>query len=337
MEKGKMKALVYEGPKILNLRHVEIPEPGEDEVLIRVERVGICGSELSGYLGQNSLRTPPLVMGHEFSGYVEQVGPNVQSIKVNTLVTSNPLISCMKCKYCMNGKTQLCSSRKLLGAHLPGAFAEYVTVPERNVYEIPSHLSPDVAALTEPLACAVHTCRMIDVTSLDTILIVGAGPIGLFVLQSAKLLGVESIVIMDIDRNRLKIAEEMGAKIASNQVELSKVAPAEGFDIAVDAVGLDQTRNVCLEIVKPSGRVVFTGLHHSNSNLPINDCIRKELKMYGAFAYSKEDFEIALKWIIEEKVNVLPSTKCLSLEEGRNAFETLLNNSDNVTKILLTP
>lgn len=331
-----MKALVYEGPKVMNMRNLQVPSPSEDEVLIKVKQVGICGSELGGYLGHNSLRKPPLVMGHEFSGTIEELGSKVSSFQITDHVTVNPLISCMKCNNCVTGKVHLCPSRQLLGAHIPGAFAEYVCVPERNVYKIPCDVSLDSGTLAEPLAFAVHVCRLANLTGLDTVLIIGAGPIGLFLLQSAKILGVSNIIMMDINKNRLHIAEQLGAHIVSSAEELRGHIPEKGVDIAIDAVGYEITRNQCIEFVKTSGKVIFTGLHESHASLPINDIIRNEINIKGAFAYTPEDFEIALQWLMERKVVLLPGTIFLPIEEGQSAFDRLIENAENVTKVLLT-
>ncbi|MEH7235865.1 zinc-dependent alcohol dehydrogenase [Bacillus sp. JJ1562] len=331
-----MKALVYEGPRLMNMRSLQVPSPREDEVLIKVKKVGICGSELSGYLGHNSLRKAPLVMGHEFSGTIEELGSKVSSFQVHNHVTVNPLISCLKCNKCITGKAHLCTSRQLLGAHVPGAFAEYVCVPERNVYMLPSDVSLDIGALAEPLACAVHVCRLANLTGIDTVLIIGAGPIGLFLLQSAKILGSSNIIMMDINKERLHIAEKLGASTVSSVEELRGVIPKIGVDIAIDAVGYDVTRNHCVEFLKTSGKVIFTGLHESRASLPVNDIIRKEINMQGAFAYTPDDFEIALHWLIERKVELLPGTVYLPIEEGQSAFESLIENAGNVTKVLLT-
>src|SRR5687768_20018 len=133
---GTMRALVYEGPKIMNVREVPIPVSAEDELLIRVERAGICGSELSGYLGHNSLRKPPLVMGHEFAGEIVSIGVHAAGFALGDRVTVNPLISCGVCRDCRCGAAQLCESRKLIGAARSGAFAEYVTAPASNAYKL---------------------------------------------------------------------------------------------------------------------------------------------------------------------------------------------------------
>ncbi|KIL40997.1 alcohol dehydrogenase [Gordoniibacillus kamchatkensis] len=330
-----MRALVYEGPRIMNVREAEAPEPGEGEVLIQVERAGICGSELSGYLGHNSLRKPPLIMGHEFSGVVERLGSGCESAALSPgdRVTANPLVSCGKCRACTNGAAQLCAGRQLAGAHRPGAFAEYVAVPATNVHRLEDHVSFDEGAFAEPFACAVHVCRKLKLRPTDRLLIMGAGPIGLLTLQAAQAYGLRHVAVADLNDERLSIAAELGAAAG---MSVQALAGGDKFDAAVDAVGAGATRRACVEFVKPGGRVVFTGLHEEESSLPLNLLVRSETQVTGAFAYHTDDFETALQWIGEGRVRLLPWTIHAPLEEGRACFERLISGPGRVAKILLT-
>ncbi|MEC0271208.1 galactitol-1-phosphate 5-dehydrogenase [Paenibacillus anseongense] len=330
-----MKALVYEGPSTMNIREVAKPVPGPNEVLIRVERVGICGSELSGFLGHNSLRKPPLVMGHEFSGIVEQVGSGEGEARFRQgdRVTANPLVSCGRCRACTTGAAQLCPERQLIGAHRPGAFAEYVAIAEKNVYRLDDHVSFDEGAFAEPFACAVHICKLLRPLPTDRLLIMGAGPIGLLALQAAKVYGLQQVVVVDINEQRLEIAKELGAVTVTR---VSSLVEGHTFDAAIDAVGMELTRQTCVESVRPGGRVIFTGLHEETSRLPINQIIRSEIQMTGAFAYHSDDFETALQWISEGRVSLSPWTKLAPLESGSACFDMLIKNPGKIAKILLT-
>ncbi|BFT75774.1 zinc-binding dehydrogenase [Paenibacillus sp. P36] len=331
-----MKALVYEGPSTMNIREVAKPIPGPNEVLIRVERVGICGSELSGFLGHNSLRKPPLIMGHEFSGVVEQVGSGGDGearFRPGDRVTANPLVSCGRCRACTIGAAQLCPERQLIGAHRPGAFAEYVAIAEKNVYRLDDHVSFDEGAFAEPFACAVHICKLLRPLPTDRLLIMGAGPIGLLALQAAKVYGLQQVVVVDINEQRLEIAKELGAVTVTR---VSSLVEGHTFDAAIDAVGMELTRQTCVESVRPGGRVIFTGLHEETSRLPINQIIRSEIQMTGAFAYHSDDFETALQWISEGRVSLSPWTKLAPLESGSACFEMLIKNPGKIAKILMT-
>jgi len=319
-----MKALVYEGPRTLAMREAPVPEAAEDEVLIRVERVGICGSELSGYLGHNSLRKPPLIMGHEFAGTVQAAGRGVSSFRPGDRVTANPLVSCLTCRDCMAGRPQLCARRQLLGAHRPGAFAEYVTVPARNVYRLDG-LTFEQGALAEPFACGVHICRLLRLDPADRMLIVGAGPIGLFALIAAREFGLRNVVVTDLNRERLAIAE------------LEALAGQGGFDVSVDAVGRDVTRQSAVNALRPGGRVCFSGLHEADSPLPVNAMIRNETAAYGAFAYTPADFACALEWLRQGKAELQPWIELRPLGEGGPSFEKLLGSPGATAKILLQP
>jgi 2-desacetyl-2-hydroxyethyl bacteriochlorophyllide A dehydrogenase len=337
MLKETMRALVYEGPRQMRIREQEIPSPGKDEVLIQIAFSGICGSELSGYLGQNSLRVPPLVMGHEFSGTIAAVGPDVFGLSIGDKVTANPLASCGACEICLDGSPQLCSARSLLGAHVAGSYAEYVLAQAKNVYLLPEKLSMEEAALTEPFACAVHICRLLQLDPSERLLIVGAGPIGLFALQAAQQFGLSDIVVMDLNEDRLAIAQEIGAITAASPEQLSRFRPASGFDAAVDAVGRSATRQTAINQLRPGGKVALSGLHEADSVLPINQIIRSEHRLYGAFAYAPKDFVTALEWLADKKVRMLPWTEFHPLEEGGDCFEKLLSSPGKVAKILLHP
>ncbi|MCU6711201.1 galactitol-1-phosphate 5-dehydrogenase [Paenibacillus sp. J5C_2022] len=332
-----MRALVYEGPRQMNIRNIPVPSPGEKQVLIRVERVGICGSELGGFLGHNSLRVPPLVMGHEFSGVVAEAGSGATKFRPGDRVTVNPLGTCGECEDCLGSSEQLCPSRRLLGAHAPGAFAEYVAVPERDIHLIPDSVSFDQAAFAEPFACAVHLCRLIALRPEDRLLVLGAGPIGLFALAAARTLGLENIVVADLNADRLRIAAELGSTPAQGDAEIASLKPAEGFHAAVDAVGAASTRLRCVQSVRRGGRIGLTGLHEADTTLPINSMIREELKLFGAFAYSRNDFETALRWIAEGSIDLLPWTEHRSLDEGQSSFEKLVSGPGAIAKIMLCP
>jgi threonine dehydrogenase-like Zn-dependent dehydrogenase len=331
-----MKALVYEGPRSMNMREVPVPVLQAGEVLIRVEVAGICGSELSGYLGHNSLRKPPLVMGHEFAGTIAAVGEGCNQFGIGDRVTANPLVTCGRCRDCLSGAANLCADRRLTGAGRPGAFAAYVAVPEINVYELEDTMSFADGAFVEPFACAVRVCRLAALKPEHRMLIVGAGPIGLFVLQTAKVYGLHDVLVMDINRERLEIVQELGGVPVGSLDDLQALAPPRGFDVAVDAVGMDVTRQQCMEFARPGGRVVFCGLHAADSALPINLAIRNELAMFGSFGYTPNDFETALDWLTENKVDLLPWTISEPLEQGQSCFEKLLSGPGKVAKILLS-
>lgn len=326
----------------MNLREVEVPAVENDEVLIEVAFSGICGSELSGFLGQNSLRTPPLIFGHEFSGTVAAVGANVANVTVGNRVTANPLVTCGQCLYCKSGRQQLCTNRKLLSAALPGSNAEFVKVHHHNVYVLPEGMTFEQGAFTEPVACAVHAVELGNVRADDTVLIVGMGPIGQLILQVVLTRGVHRIIVVDMNPYRLEQAKSLGAigiypREQDLLEEVRKVTDGRGVDVALDAVGTSVTRQNCVKSTSLGGTVVFTGLHEGESTLPINDMIRSEIRTIGAFAYSTLHFEKAIDLLAEGRVGFAEGVVKAPLRDGAKWFQTLVDNTTDVTKVLLDP
>ena len=332
--KSTMSALVYEAPLQMNMRQVPIPIIQPDEALIRVAFSGICGSELSGYEGKNSLRKPPLIMGHEFSGHIEAIGSAVDrpQLKVGAAVTANPLVSCRQCRYCLSGKQHLCPKRKLLGAHLPGSNAEFVAIRADALSLIPPELPLTMAASVEPAACAMHAAALAAPAPDEHSLVVGAGPIGLMVIQALADRGVKQVFCIDLNAERLAMAVKLGAVPATFEALAS-----QPVDIAVDAVGVSATRQGCGRVVRSGGRIVWIGLHESDTTLPVNDFIRREITTYGSFAYTPIDFEDALQALAQKRITLEDAwTQIEPLENGTACYEKLLHGAP-ISKIWLTP
>ena len=338
-----MKALIYEGPRLMNMRDVPEPTPGPDEALIQVAYSGICGSELSGYLGQNTLRRPPLIMGHEFSGTIVAVGEQAAAnptLAIGQHVTVNPLGYCGYCRYCMGGRHQLCPRRELLGAHRPGSFAAFVTAPARGVYPLPDNISMEHAALTEPLACALHAAQIAGCSALDRAVVIGLGPIGLLTLQVLKSFGVTLICATDPDPDRRAMGAHFGVTALDPLAEdvaryVQNTTDGLGADVIFDAVGTQATRWQSIDLVATAGRVVLIGLHEEQSTIPINPIIRREISLLGSFSYTPNIFAEALAWLSAARIELDPWLLKAPLAEGRACFERLLGQPGPVAKILL--
>ncbi len=342
---AQMDALVWLGPRQLVLRGEPMPMPSAGEILLQVTAAGICGSELSGYLGQNSLRRPPLVMGHEAAGRITQAASGTladgSTPHSGQRVTFNPLVACGTCDLCRRGRTNLCRNRTLIGAHRPGAFAQFVAVPAAQCWPLPDHLDDVAGSLTEPLACAIRAVALSRVQSDEPLLILGAGPIGLCCLAAARAAGVEQIMVSDIAAQRLAVAEQWGAHAVANAREQDVVAAAQqsapgGVAAVIDAVGTDATRTQAVEAVIPGGRVVFIGLHAEASPLATNYLIRQEVTITGSFTYTMDEFKQALDllsggivrpnsdWLEERPLNAAP-----------DAFDELVDGRAATSKIVL--
>jgi threonine dehydrogenase-like Zn-dependent dehydrogenase len=317
-----------------------------DEVLIRVTHAGICGSELSGYLGQNTLRVPPVVMGHEFAGEIVEIGSDVANInhhlKTGQLGTVNPLDYCGECHFCQIGNPQLCAKRRLIGAHRPGAFAEYVSVPAKLVTILPEGMATEIGALTEPVGCAVRIGEMAGDVQGSDCLIIGAGPIGLLAMQVLMLNGASRIFVAELDPQRLAMAKDLGAEtINPREVDTVKTVREMthdiGVSVAVDAVGTALTRDQCVKALKTTGTLILSGLHEETSAMPIADMIRREITAKGSFSYSPKNFAEALQLLQANKVRLSPWIVEAPLEEGQHWFERLIEEPGGVSKVLLVP
>lgn len=326
----------------MEMRDVERPQPAADEVLLHVAYSGICGSELSGFLGKSSIRKPPLVFGHELSGFVAEVGSAQQdTIPVGSRVTVNPLLSCTRCQFCVTGRAHLCRQRRLLGAAVPGGNAEYVVVPARAVEPIPDGLELSTGSMAEPGACAIHAVSLSRIQPSDSALVIGAGPIGLFIIQVLKAFGVVTILVAERNQDRLRMAQRLGAVAISCTDEqlrgdVQTLTHGVGVQVSFDASGTDSTRQNCAAATAPGGRVMLIGLHAEATALPINNLIRSEIACHGVFAYTPQEFRTALAWLAEGRLGLAEGVVTTDLANGPSWYQRLVDG-DPTAKVLLQP
>lgn len=341
-----MRALVWLGPHQMELQTVPTPTPGKHEVLIHVEAVGICGSELSGYLGESSIRKPPLIMGHEGAGTIvagKGTLADGTAVHPGQRVTFNPLVNCGTCERCKAGKPNLCYNRQILSAHRAGAFAQYVVVPADLCWHLPEKISFTAGSLSEPLACAVHAVEVAGAQAKNSLLVLGAGPIGLCVIAAAKARGIKHIIATDISDSRLDVAKHWGATSVVNAKQQDVVAAVHaiyphGVDVAIDAVGTSAVRNQAIMAVAPGGTVTLLGLHEDTTPIPTNYLIRSEITLTGSFCYSREAFTTAVDLIARQAIKASPDWLIeRPLAAGPESFEELLAGTAPVTKIVLLP
>ena len=346
-----MQALVWTAPEKMEMQQQPDPTPTAGEVVIRVAYAGICGSELSGYLGHNALRTPPLVMGHEFAGEIVELGRDVTALEIGDAVTVNPLTYCGQCRTCRMGLTQLCPQRRLVGAHRPGAFAQYVSIPAFITHRLPQGMTLRTGALTEPVGVGVRIGRLAGDVAAESALIIGAGPIGLLALQTLKLAGAERVFIADLDPERLAMGGALGgiaispsspglgaAEQGADLVEVVKDATAgDGVAVSVDAVGTGGTRSQCVAATRNAGTLILSGLHEETSPMPAAAIIRQELTVRGSFAYGAADFAHGLEQLHAGHYRLDPWIVEAPLAEGGDWFHRLVHSPGNVSKVLLVP
>ncbi len=340
-----MKVLVWHGPRILTLEESDEPEPGSDEALIRVHAVGICGSEIEGYLGFNSLRVPPLVMGHEFSGEVVALGPTSEPAvpHVGQHVTVNPLISCGTCIFCQAGLFHVCPQRKLIGAHRPGAFADYVVAPLSSIIPLPDTLDPKLAALTEPFAVALHGVALAHLKAEDAVVVWGAGSIGLLTICAARQVQPRQIIAVDTNPARLESARQVGATSVFDARDtdliskVRKLVAEVPHVVAFDAVGRSATRQSSAAVVGPAGCVILLGLHDKETAFDVQDVIRWEVALQGSYAYTMTDIRQAVDLLAAGQVPGGPWLDMRPFRLGPDSFVELVDRPGEATKIVLIP
>lgn len=341
-----MKALVWEGPRLMVMHEQANPAPDHGQVLLRVAYAGICGSELSGYLGHNALRVPPLVMGHEFSGEIVAIGAGALEVQpglaVGQAVTVNPLASCGSCHHCVRGLNHLCGQRKLLGASLPGAFAEFIRVTAEQVHVLPLGMTARIGALTEPVAVGVRIGELAGEVSNEAALVLGAGPIGLLALQVLQARGAKRVFIADLDPERLAMGGALGGEVLNPRAldvvgTVREATGGLGVAVSVDAVGTAGTRAQCVAATRSAGTMILSGLHEETSAMPASEIIRREIVVKGSFAYSPANFRQALELLAQGTIRLDPWIIEAPLEDGGKWFERLIEAPGNVSKVLLVP
>jgi threonine dehydrogenase-like Zn-dependent dehydrogenase len=315
-----MQAIVWQGPGRMTIE--ERPEPGPPgagEVIVRPAAVGICGSEVEGYLGHMGNRTPPLVMGHEFAGVVVAAGAGADRWE-GARVAVNPLAGCGRCRLCEAGMENLCPDRTLIGIHRDGAFADLVRAAAANVRALPDGMTARTGALVEPLANGVHAVRLgLAGGPVRRAVVVGAGTIGLMTLQAALLAGIEHVAVLEPHDERRERAHALGAHAVH-------AAPAEvpgDADLTLDAVGAQATRHLALELLAPGARAVYIGLATDDTTLGFHHVVRGQLTLQGSYAYTMADFEQALEWLSDERVSVGELAAVRPLSDGPEAFARL--------------
>ncbi len=332
-----MKAIVWQGPERMEIG--ERPEPGDpnaDEVVLRPGAVGICGSEVEGYLGHMGNRTPPLVMGHEFAGEIVAAGREAEDW-VGRRATVNPIAGCGTCALCRAGQENICPERTLIGVHLDGAFADLVRAPAANLRALPDELDIRVGALTEPLANGVHAVALgLAGFEVRSAAVIGAGTIGLVTLQAALLSEIASVAVVEPQQARRERAAALGAHAVYGDGDAAREAAGElGFDLVLDAAGAQATRTMAIDLVRPGGRVVCIGLAADDTTLSFHTVVREQITIIGSYAYTMTDFEQALEWLAGGRATLGELPAVLPLDEGPDTFARLAQAPPDQVKVFL--
>ncbi|HWR52481.1 MAG TPA: galactitol-1-phosphate 5-dehydrogenase [Bryobacteraceae bacterium] len=343
-----MRALLLTEYRRLELAEVPNPRVEPDEVLVRVAACGICGSDIHGFDGSSGRRIPPLIMGHEAAGIVEQTGPDVAGLARGDRVTFDSTIYCGECFYCRRGQVNLCNARRVLGVSCgdylrDGAFAEYISVPARIVYRLPGELAFEHAAMIEAVSVAVHAVGRTSGELGDTAVVFGAGMIGLIVVQAAKLAGWTRVLAVDPDGARLALAGKLGATELLNPNEVDVPAAVRdlttgrGADAAFEVVGASQPLQAAVASVRKGGSVTLVGNIAPSVDLPLQSVVTREIRLIGTCASSGE-YPVCIDLLARGAIKVAPIISAVAgLSDGPAWFERLYSREPGLMKVILRP
>ncbi len=343
-----MKALVLEEYNQLTYMDVPDPQVGPDDVLVRVKASGICGSDVHGMDGSTGRRIPPLIMGHEAAGVVTQVGSNVDNFHPGARVTFDSTVYCGACFFCRRGEINLCDHRRVLGVSCgdyrqQGTFAEYVAVPRHILYPLPENISFEQSAMVEPCSVAFHAAAITPLSLNDTAVVVGAGIIGLLLIQALRASGCGQIIAVDLAPERLALAQQLGADKGLNPTDddavavIKKMTGKRGADAAFDAVGINASFKTALNSLRKGGALTLIGNLAAEVGLALQTVVTGEISVRGSCA-SRGDYPACLDMIARGAVRVDPLISATApLSEGAHWFQRLYQKEPGLIKVMLNP
>ena len=343
-----MRALLLWEYKKLSVVEMPTPEIGDDDVLVRVRACGICGSDIHGYDGSTGRRIPPLVMGHEAAGVIERVGRSVRGFATGDRVSFDSTVSCGTCDFCRRGQINLCDNRTVLGVSCGdyrrhGAFAEYVAVPARIVYKLPDRLPFEQAALLESVSIAVHAVNRHIPKPSETVVVVGSGMIGVLIVQVLKHKEARAIIAVDIDPQKLALAQRMGATRTVNPsgtdvaAAIRDLTGGRGADVSFEVVGHSDTVGTAIHSVRKGGTAVLVGNLSPAVELPLQAVVSREISVLGSCASNGEIPE-CIELLTRGVVDVDPIISLRApLDEGPALFARLHRGDSTLMKVIIQP
>jgi len=342
-----MKALVLEEYNKFVLKEVEKPQIQPDEVLVRIQACSICGSDVHGMDGSTGRRIPPVIMGHEAAGIIEQVGEKVKGWNAGDRVTFDSTLYCGECEFCKRGEVNLCDNRRVFGVscgeyRFNGAFAEYAAVNQRILYKLPEEVSFLQAAMIEPLSIAVHAVRVSNIAQDQDVAVVGTGMIGLLLVQVLAAKGCRKLIAVDVDDDKLALAKRFGATHIVNSKgdavkEILDITQGRGLDASFEAVGIEVTGNIAIKSLRKGGTAVLVGNLSAMESLPVQAIVTRQLSVLGSCA-SAGEYDECIQLIAEKKVDVEAFVSASApLDEGSEWFKRLYAKEPGLMKVILLP
>ena len=336
-----MKALMYRGPWKMPVEELDEPAPTAGKVVVDVQAVGICGSDVHGFTGNSGRRTPGIVMGHEFAGTISELGPEVEGYAVGDGVVVMPLYSVAAGvdPYPLN----LSPHRRLTGMNEHGAYAQRVAVRAAQLFPKPAGLSWQRAALCEPMAVTLHAARITPINPMQKVAVIGAGPIGLLTMLAARLKGAGTVIVVDRSVHRLELAEELGADAVINVDGTDADAAIRemtggGVDVAFEAVGISSTARLSVEVTRNGGNITWIGNNARMIEVDMQSIVTREMSVRGSYGFDETDFAAAIEALSSGRLNVDPLVEEIApLEDGPEIFRSLAAGENDLVKIILKP
>ncbi len=335
-----MKAIVIDKPYEVEIRDVPMPTVGEGEALLRVLYVGICGADVASYTGNQPFTTYPRIPGHEFSAEIIEIPENDKGLKKGDVVTCNPYFNCGKCYSCERGHVNCCTDNRTMGVQRDGAFCEYISMPVERIYP-GMGLTAQELALIEPFSISRHAISRAVIHQTDSVLIVGAGPIGLFALLAAKQFAGK-IAVADVLNNRLDLAMSYGADGVVNTAteDIAKFTEeftdGRGFDVCIEACGRPETFLMCIDEAAYAANIILIGNGKRETTFLHSIILKKELNIFGSRNAMKQDFLDNIELAASGKVDVMKMVSGVyEMDKAAEAFDALAHNKGDLAKLLI--
>lgn len=340
--KGKMIQELMTAPKEIIFREVDIPTPGPDQVLVKIKRIGVCGSDIHVYHGMHPYTKYPVTQGHEVSGKIVELGQYVSDLKVGQRVTIEPQVFCGRCHPCLHGKYNLCENLKVMGFQTVGTASEYFAVDASKITPLPEGMSYDDGAMIEPLAVTVHAARRFPEIRGAKVAILGAGPIGILLAQSVKAFGAAEVMITDISDMRLELAKQVGADYAVNTKEkdfgdaLVECFGPDKADVIYDCAGNDITMNGAIQNARKGSTIILVAVFAKLANVDLAKLNDSELDLNTTMMYRHEDYVDALRFVSEGKIQLKPLQSAhFAFRDYQKAYQYIDENREKTMKVLI--
>ena len=335
-----MKAIVIPNPNEIEIREVPMPVVKEGEALLKIKYVGICGADVASFTGNQPFTTYPRIPGHEFSAEIVEIPENDKGLKVGDIVTCNPYFNCGECYSCKRGFVNCCTDNQTMGVQRDGAFCEYIAMPVERIYD-GKGLSAQELALIEPFSISQHAVSRAEIKETDNVLVIGAGPIGLFALLAAKQ-KCNKIVVADILDNRLALAKEYGADAVVNTKDQSleeftaQFTNGNGFDVCIEACGAPETFWGCIDNAAFAANIILIGNGKRETNFNHSILLKKELNVHGSRNALKNDFVNNIDLVASGKADVMKMVSGVyNMADALDAFKALSHNDGTLAKLLI--